>query len=149
MLFPTVSLEHEEIVVSTFEASHNHPLTPFRFARNVLRPEVKSLIIEMHEAGIDPATILQVLENRGTFLTSTPLCAICKPRRIRKFSGEWHKLFEWAESVGGNHHILMGTIHGEEKTVAVSAILPSELAAMRQYGELIEIDGMRPNLHPK
>jgi hypothetical protein len=58
----------------------------------VFRPEVKDLIIEMHETGIEPATILQVLEKRGTFLTSTQICAICKPKRIRKFSGEWREL---------------------------------------------------------
>jgi hypothetical protein len=70
MPFPTGPLERAEIVVSTFEASHNHPLTPFRFTHIVLRSEVKNLIIEMHETRIELATILQALEKGGTFLTS-------------------------------------------------------------------------------
>jgi hypothetical protein len=85
-------LEHGQIVVSTFEASHNYPLTRFRFAHNVLRPEAKNLIIETPESGIEPAIILQVLEKRGTFLTSAQICAICEPKRMRKFSGEWPEL---------------------------------------------------------
>jgi hypothetical protein len=54
--------------------------------------EVKNLVIEMHETGIELATILQVLEKGGTSLTSTQICAICKPKRTRKPSGEWREL---------------------------------------------------------
>jgi hypothetical protein len=75
-------------------------LTPFRFAHNMLRPEVQNLIIEMHETGIQPLTILQVLEKRGTFLTSAQVSVICKPQRMRKFSGRRRELCEWVESVG-------------------------------------------------
>jgi hypothetical protein len=74
----------------------HHPLTAFCFAHNVLRPGVTNLVTEMREAGIQPATILQVLEKRAT-----QVCAICKPKRIRKFSGEWRELCAWVESVVG------------------------------------------------
>jgi hypothetical protein len=51
-------------------------------------PRLRStLVIEMHEDGIRPATILQVLEK----------------------SGKWRELCEWVESIGGNHHVVMGT----------------------------------------
>jgi hypothetical protein len=85
-------LEHGEIVVSTFGARDNHPLTPFRFAHNMLRTEVKNLIIETHETGIQLATIFQVLKERGTFFTPTQICTIFKRKRIRKFRGEWREL---------------------------------------------------------
>jgi hypothetical protein len=58
------------------------------------RPEVKNLVIEMHGTRNEPLTIIQVLEKKGTFLTSTQVFAICEPKRMRKFS---------VESVGGDH----------------------------------------------
>jgi hypothetical protein len=101
------------------------------------RPDVKNLIIEMHKAGIQPATILQVLYKRGTLSRATEACAIYKPKRKRKFIGEWRELCELAESIGGNHHVLTDRIDVEEKRVAVLRVLLSELAALTQCGEAL------------
>jgi hypothetical protein len=53
------------------------------------------------------------------------------------------------ESLRRTHHVLTDRIDGEEKIVAVFTILASEVAALRQYGELVEIGGKHPDLHLK
>jgi hypothetical protein len=135
-----------QCMISKFETAHRHELTVSLFAHYLITPDQKGLINELYESGVEPAKIQQIMERRGCKMTTTQICAICKPKALRMFGGECSELIEWTKEHEGVCLTLTDVIDDEEKIVAVLTILPTECAALQEFCEVIQIDGTHPNL---
>ena len=129
--------------------THNHVLTPDKYSIFTVDSQQQDLICKMLESGITPRCVQRFLERTGGPEFSSLQIRRLAGKRVTIDGPETEDLKRYMDSIGGVCQ-RMESRQGEDLFVhAVFTAAPFELQNLRQFGQVIWMDGTQKQNHLK
>ena len=129
---------------------HNHDLIPVSYSHKLLDDDIINFINTLANAHISPNKIQKVLINRNIYNVSTmQIQSIINRDNIQQFKNQSNDLINYMKSCGGYAECFDLDDEGITKRLAVLTIHKNELENLKNYGDVLFIDGTHAQLQLK